>query len=357
MTISFLSGSQLMLLMVFILLVLAQPSSAFYIQDPIVFKPSLSPGYITVGTGYYEGPNDVDWMVDANYLHLNETMMFNSSANVTLSSITHASNYLTLTAYGGGGTLNFSANLTNTSTKFFYKFDGAFSQTLTSNSTGWISGSQIISGTHDLSFSTRNVTFTDASLSPSSAPVFSSFVISVNLNDNDGGTISSATAQVQKPGGTQNYTMTHGVGNLWSLSFADSGTTGVYTVISFNATDSSGANFSIGSALGFRTTSSPAGGTSGRGEPGGGGSTPAQEQNQTVPAGTTPIPVSSPVRQGAQIGGLVWWLALSLGSIMSVLSLSSRSASSNLLIVGLILVAYSAYQLQLIPPVTLRLAP
>lgn len=269
--------SQILFLAVALFLLLPGAALATVVQDPMLTESSNHPGvYITVGAGTYDGPNDNDISVTPDHLILNETMMFNASGNMTLSLFNHSNNTLNFTAYGAGGKLNFTLNLTNAGSNFAFKSDGTYIQALLSNSTGWVGGNRTISGTYIFTFAPRNISYSSESASPNQVPVFNTVTLSLDIVDNDGGTISSGFAQIQKPGGiTTNYTMTKGVGNAFALAFSDTGTAGTYSIVRYYVNDSDGLQYtSPVSSLTFSITASTAGGTTGA-TGGTGGSPPA----------------------------------------------------------------------------------
>lgn len=208
-------------------------------------------------------------------------LRFNASANLTLYNISmnNVTDTLSFITYGAGGQLNFSAVMLNASANYYFKSDGMFVKALASDGNKEISSNRTVSGTHTFAFAPRNITYTTETANPNQVVVFNTITLSLDITDNDGGTISSAIVQVQKPGGTTNYTMTKGVGNAFALAFSDTGTAGTYSIIRYYATDSDGLQYtSPASSLTFSITATTAGGSSGGGGGGGGGG-----GNQSIP--------------------------------------------------------------------------
>jgi len=146
------------------------------------FKPSGTDGWITLANGSFSYLN-----ISSTYLSINSTYKFNSSANTTISNITHANDKLNFTASATSGTLNLLLVMSNNSYSYVLLIDNVFSQRTVSNSTGYVIFNY--SGWSQHNFYVRGNSapvITDVTLSPSNATITSNLTVSTNATDENG---------------------------------------------------------------------------------------------------------------------------------------------------------------------------
>lgn len=277
----------------------------------------------------------------------NSRIRFNSTTNKTLYNITYNNITDTLQFISSGtGLLNVSASVLNASSNYYLKSNGTYITTLSSDSNAILSGNRTLSGSAEtLSYGPRNVTFSGQSISQANIVAFESLTISVNIADNDGGTLGSAKVEVQKPSGTKNnYTLTQS-GSTWSRAFSDTGGAGTYNITKFYTLDSTGVEYNASGSMTFVVGSLSGGGTGGSGGGGGGGGggiLPGAIQNVSELVNVIPLNIKTLAKD--ETGNYLLNGLLGFGAFLVVIG-SGKSKSNGTFLWGVAILFAAAYSL------------
>ena len=202
------------------------------------------------------------------------TILFNSTADTTLSNLVYANDFLNFTANAPSGTLIVSAGMLNNSKPYYLLLNNVKSQSTTSNTTGWVSFTYPLTATVAFSIEPdyRAPTLvSDSGASPTSMQQGFSTTISAIFSDDNA--VSSASVHVENPDGSAtNLSMTCGTGSNVTCTkvFTSTLLLGTYFIRFYYPQDNSSNIGNISSTKFFEVTATGSGAGGSSGSSGGG---------------------------------------------------------------------------------------